>query len=159
MKNKKILVLLASIIIMLDQVTKILLKGKNISIIPNFLDFTYTENQGIAFGIGANNSIVIILINIIIISIIIKFLKKRSNQTSNSIIFALVLILAGGISNLSDRLLRGYVIDFIDINLLNFPNFNIADITITFGTIFLIIILSKSLLMSEKVKVGEKNEI
>lgn len=142
MKYKKIfLILLGIIIVFLDQITKYILIGKNLTIIPNILNFTYNENTGVAFGIGANNIFLIIVVNIIILGVIIDCIRKK--QTDFKILIPLILILSGGVSNLIDRIFRGYVIDFIDINLFNFPNFNIADICITIGIIFLIIIIIK----------------
>ena len=57
----------------------------------------------------------------------------------------MILILAGGIGNLIDRIFRGYVIDFIDINLFNFPNFNIADMSIVIGVIIIFIMIINSI--------------
>ena len=142
MKHKKtFLILLGIIIVFLDQITKFALVGKDLTIVPNVLDFTYTKNTGVAFGIGANNIFLIIVVNIIILGVIIDCIRKK--QTDFKILIPLILILSGGVSNLIDRIFRGYVIDFIDINLFNFPNFNIADICITIGIIFLIIIIIK----------------
>lgn len=153
MKNKKaLLIILGIFIILLDQITKAILIGKNITIIPNVLNFTYTENTGVAFGIGANNLILIIIVNIVVLGIIIKFIKERKEQVNFSILISLILILSGGIGNLIDRIVRGYVIDFIDINVFNFPNFNIADISISIGIISLIFILCKSILKEKKVE-------
>lgn len=76
----------------------------------------------------------------IAIFIILKF--KKINYTT---LLALYLIVAGGVSNLIDRIFRGYVIDFIDVNLLSFPNFNIADIFITIGFFVLIIELMREI--------------
>ena len=59
------------------------------------------------------------------------------------------MILAGGVGNLIDRIAMGYVIDFIDINILDFPVFNIADISITVGVIMIMIILISSLFEKE----------
>ena len=84
--NKKTTILLGILIIILDQITKILLVKKNITIIPRILNFTYTENIGLAFGIGANNILMIIIVNIVILGIIIKFLKERTAQINCSII-------------------------------------------------------------------------
>lgn len=54
MKHKKVwLIILGICIILLDQITKVILIGKNITVIPNVLNFTYTENTGVAFGIGS----------------------------------------------------------------------------------------------------------
>ena len=150
MKNKKTTILLGILIIILDQITKILLVKKNITIIPRILNFTYTENIGLAFGIGANNILMIIIVNIVILGIIIKFLKERTAQINCSIIVSLILVLAGGISNLIDRIARGVVVDFIDVNILNFPNFNIADISITIGIMILLIILIKKSLFTKE---------
>lgn len=150
MKNKKnLLILLGCIIIFLDQLTKVLLIEKNFTIIPNILNFTYTENTGVAFGIGSTNIFMIIILNIIILGIIIKFVKEQQEQIDFKILIPLILILAGGFSNLADRIFRGYVIDFIDVNLFDFPNFNIADITITLGIVFIIIYIIKSMVTKE----------
>lgn len=153
MKHKKVwLIILGICIILLDQITKVILIGKNITVIPNVLNFTYTENTGVAFGIGSNNLLFIIIVNIIVLGMIIKFIKEREEQVNFSILISLILILSGGIGNLIDRIVRGYVIDFIDINLFNFPNFNIADISISIGIISLIFILCKSILKEKKVE-------
>lgn len=151
MKNKKALLMILGIfIILLDQITKAILIEKNITIIPNILNFTYTENTGVAFGIGSSNLILIIIVNIVVLGIIIKFIKERKEQVNFSILISLILILSGGIGNLIDRIVRGYVIDFIDVNLFNFPNFNIADISISIGIISLIFILCNSILKEKK---------
>lgn len=153
MKNKKVVLIILGIsIILLDQITKAILSGKNLIIIPNILNFTYTENTGVAFGIGSSNLILIIIANIVVLGIIIKFIKERKEQVNFSILISLGLILSGGIGNLIDRIVKGYVIDFIDINLFNFPNFNIADISITIGILSLIFILCKSMLKENKIE-------
>ena len=153
-KNKKtiILIIIGIIIILLDQISKFIIIEKNITIIPSFLSFTYTENTGAAFNIGSNNLLFIILVNIIILGIIIKFIKERKEDVNFKILISLVLILVGGIGNLIDRIFRGYVIDFIDVNLFDFPNFNIADISVTIGIILLFIMIIKSIIEEEKHK-------
>ena len=129
------------VIVIIDQLSKILIINKKIPVIPNFLEFNYTQNTGGAFGIGRINFILIISI-IIVIGIIV-FLIKENTKITNYIPF--VLLLSGSIGNLIDRIFKGYVIDFIDINILDFPNFNIADISIVSGVIVLLyIILLKS---------------
>ena len=151
MKNKKnlSLIMLGISIVIIDRITKLLLINKEITIIPNFLNFTYTENNGVAFGIASNNTILIVLLTVIILAIIIKFLKEKFSKTNYIIILSLIMILAGGVGNLIDRIAMGYVIDFIDINILDFPVFNIADISITVGVIMIMIILISSLFEKE----------
>lgn len=79
-------------------------------------------------------------------------LKENNEGLELGVLISLVLILAGGISNLFDRIFREYVIDFIDINLFNFPNFNIADISITIGIFLLGILILKNINQKEDKK-------
>ena len=123
------------IIIIIDQLTKFLMINQNIIVIPNLLKFSYTENTGGAFGIGENA--IILFASIILIIGIIFFIIKQNKAITNYI--PITLILFGSIANLIDRIFRGYVIDFIDVNIFNFPNFNIADICIVLGIVALII--------------------
>ena len=123
------------IIIIIDQIVKQLMIDKYVTIIHRILSITYTQNFGGAFGIGTT-SIVTVLSILVIIGIIFFALREKDN----TITFATcILIISGSISNLIDRLVRGYVIDYINIEFLKFPCFNISDICITIGIIFLII--------------------
>ena len=84
MKHKRVwLIILGICIILLDQITKAILIGKNTTVIPNVLNFTYTENTGVAFGIGSNNLLFIIIVNIIVLGMIIKFIKEREKENEN----------------------------------------------------------------------------
>lgn len=150
MNKKKILAVLFFIIIVIDQTTKIILIDKEISIIHGLLEFNYTENTGYAFGIGTNNILIVIILNIMILLCIIKLIKHKKESVYFPILIGLILTLAGGVSNLIDRIFRGYVIDFIDVNVLNYPNFNIADISIVIGIFLLIIFIIKSLFKKEE---------
>lgn len=123
------------LIILFDQVSKLLLIDKNITVIKNFISFTYTENRGAAFGIG--NNTIIIGLTIIILLLLFVYLINNKNVINNY--FPFTLIIAGAMGNFIDRVFRGYVIDFIDINLFNFPNFNVADICVVMGIVLLII--------------------
>ena len=119
MKHKKLLVIILGIsIVLIDQVLKGLLVEQNFEIIPNILNITYTKNTGMAFGIGKSNLYIIIIVNIIIIGAVIKILIDRGKHLDLKTLISLLLILSGGIGNLIDRLFRGYVIDYIDINIL-----------------------------------------
>ena len=135
---------------LIDQLTNALVIEQNLIVIPNIINITYTENTGMAFGIGQNNLFFIIIINIIVLGIIIKLIKEKQEQIDLKILTSLILILSGGIGNLIDRIFRGYVVDFIDINFMSFPNFNIADISITVGILILIISIIKSMFQQEK---------
>ena len=129
------------IIVILDQLVKCFIIDKNIVIIPNFLQITYTQNLGAAFGMG--KKYIVLILSIIFIIGILVFMKKEKNKIKNY--FPYVLILSGAIGNLIDRIFRGYVIDFIDVNIFNFPNFNIADICIFIGVVYYLIYLLKGI--------------
>ena len=131
--------LVGIVIIVLDQITKMLLIDKYITLIPNILNFTYTKNYGMAFGMGSGK--IIVFINIIFILAIILYLIINRKKIHEFMPY--FIILGGAIGNLFDRIFRGYVIDYIDVNLFNFPNFNIADICITLGIIYLIYTIVK----------------
>lgn len=133
MNKKKLIItgsIIAIIIIIIDQFLKYIVSKNN-----------YVQNTGIAFGIAQNNTLIILIINIIILSLIMLFILKKTLKTN--LIIPLFIILAGGFSNLLDRIFRGYVIDFIDIQIVKFPNFNVADIAVVLGILYLIIYVLK----------------
>ncbi len=137
------------ILVAIDQVTKYMaiinLKGKNeIVIIDKWLHFTYVENSGAAFGIFQNATILFTILTIIIVFGIMWYMLKESNNIGIFLKFSLVMIMAGAIGNLIDRIRLGYVVDFIYSplgGLYNFPVFNFADIYVTCSAICLIIYL------------------
>ena len=145
-KNKKILLIIFIILISIciDQIVKqIVIKNvfsSSIQIIKGVLNFTYVENTGGAYGIGSNNILIFIIINVIIIGILMKFVISKRDEINNALLIAISLIIAGGMGNLIDRIFRGYVIDFIDINpVFKYPVFNIADIFVVTGCIVIAI--------------------
>ena len=152
MKKKIILAVVSIAIIMLDQISKLIMIDKNINILPQVLSFSYTQNTGVAFGLISNNIIFVIIFNIVILGIIIKFLKENNESIDYTVLVSLILILSGGIGNLIDRILRGYVVDFIKFDFINFPIFNVADISITLGIFILVIVIVKQMILNENEK-------
>ena len=144
--NKKLFIILIIVllIILTDQLFKVLiinnLYESGIILVKGILKLTYVENTGGAFGIGKNDSLILTLINIIIIGTLISLAYLKRKKINKIKLGAILLIIAGGISNLIDRIFRGYVIDYIDINpLFKYPVFNFADICIVLGVIIIII--------------------
>lgn len=137
------------VLVAIDQVTKYLaivnLKGKDeIIVIDKWLHFVYVENSGAAFGIFQNATILFTVLTIVIVFGIMWYLLKESNNVGIFLKLPLVMIMAGAIGNLIDRIRLGYVVDFIHSPLggiYNFPVFNFADIYVTCSAIFLIIYL------------------
>ena len=139
-KEFKINLILVSIVFILDQISKYIISlnieyflNKNIFI----FSINYLRNYGAAFNIFEGNRIFLSLISILssIILIYFIFVKERLNPLDR---YGLSLILAGSLGNGIDRMIKGYVIDFINFKLFDFPIFNIADIAINIGCIILI---------------------
>lgn len=109
----------------------------SISIIDNLLSFTYVENRGVAFGSFAGNRWIFVVLTIILILGIIIYMFKNRPQ-SKIFYISVALILGGGIGNLIDRIMLGYVIDYISFSFFP-PVCNFADYCITVGTVILMI--------------------
>ena len=118
-------------LICIDQIVKMIVPKDETVLIPGLLKLTFSKNTGGAFSIGSNNLAQIIIINVIILTFAIRFLITKIDKADKITKLTLCLIIAGGISNLLDRIFRGYVIDYINIeDFFKFPIFNIADIFI-----------------------------
>lgn len=130
-----IVILIMILLILLDQVIKLfIVKNPENTIINGVLKFKLVENTGAAFGIGEDSTISYIVINIVVLGIITKFMVNGNQLIEIKTKVLLSLILAGGLSNLIDRIFRGYVVDYIDFTqIINLPIFNLADICITIG--------------------------
>ena len=127
-------------IVLIDQFTKYLIfynykKFINIDFLLFRLDFV--KNYGAAFNIFSGNRIFLSLISIFF-SILIIYLIFRKNSLNSLDLYSYSLILGGTIGNGIDRIYKGFVVDFINLNFINFPVFNIADISINIGFIFLL---------------------
>ena len=142
------LIIFSSYIVLIDQISKFLIlnilgfeKPKNI--IPHFLNFTLVKNKGAAFSLFSNSTelltITSILASLLLIIIIFKYTPK---SYWNSI--GIAYLLGGTIGNGIDRLFRGYVLDFLELLPIDFPIFNLADISINIAIICFIIDLIKT---------------
>jgi len=131
---------LSIFIILIDQFSKYLMfNNSKIFINKNFILFRldFVKNYGAAFNIFSGSRIFLSLISIIF-SLLLIYLILTKNNLSSTELYSYSFILGGSIGNGIDRLLNGFVIDFINLNFINFPVFNIADVSINIGFIFLI---------------------
>ena len=131
---------LSLFIIMIDQFTKyFVLYNYKIFTQKDFFLFRldFVKNYGAAFNIFNGNRIFLSAISIVF-SIILVYLILRNKPTKTIEYYSYSFIFAGTFGNGIDRILNGFVIDFINLNIINFPVFNIADISINIGFIFLI---------------------
>ena len=134
--------IIAVILIAVDRITKNwaaqALASGDIAVIDKVLYFRYTENTGVAFSMFSDNRWVLVgLTSVMLIVALAFFLSGKIKDKLE--LFALSLIIAGGVGNLIDRLSLGYVIDFIDVRIINFAIFNVADMCITIGAILVCI--------------------
>lgn len=135
--------ILATGIVALDQVVKYLVRTKmalyqTVSFIPGLLNLTYVQNTGAAFSILQENTWLLTLISAVISLVIIVFMVKRPLPSFFGRI-TMALILGGAVGNLIDRFFLGYVVDMFDCAFMNFPVFNVADISLVCGGILLCI--------------------
>lgn len=139
--------LITAAVIVVDQATKYwvattLQSDGDIVVVKGLLNFSYTENRGIAFGMLNNGNVKWLLVTISIAAIVaVVFYLMRSASANRALHISLAL-LAGGIGgNLIDRMRMGRVIDFIEIYYRNhhWPVFNIADTAISIGAALLAI--------------------
>ncbi|HSW39639.1 MAG TPA: signal peptidase II [Acidobacteriota bacterium] len=142
---------LTLIILAVDHLTKwyavkVLAPGPSIEVIPGFLRFSYVENTGVAFGLFDSVDSVLkpyILGAVALAAIvIIHFLIARASPERKLLKVSLAVMLGGVWGNFIDRILRKFVVDFIEVHFrdaFHWPNFNIADSAITIGVILLLI--------------------
>ncbi len=139
-KNRFYLILISILIILSDQFTKNIININHKSLINNdliFFSIDYVKNYGAAFNILNGSRIFLSTVSIIVTLVLIYFILNKNNL-SNLDLLSYSFILGGTIGNAIDRVTKGYVIDFINLNFINFPVFNIADISINIGLIFII---------------------
>ena len=131
--------IISFLVVLVDRITKILvekfLDGKVIDIIKKFFYFTYVKNDGAAFSILETKVLLLAIISFLALAFLIYYVTKYDKKN-----IGYFFLIGGIIGNLIDRIFLGYVIDFIGIIIFkyNFPIFNIADIFIVLGAIFIL---------------------
>ncbi len=131
---------LSIFIVLIDQFTKYLIfYNHKIFLNKDFLLFKldFVKNYGAAFNIFSGSRVFLSLISIFF-SILIIYLIFRKNTLNSLDLYSYSFILGGTIGNGIDRIYKGFVVDFINLNIINFPVFNIADISINIGFIILL---------------------
>lgn len=147
--KKYLYFLLPIIYVALDHITKFLVI-KNIPYhsyikINDYFSIVNVSNSGVAFSMFQNNNLFFIALVSLVIIALIYFIYKNKKELTKLQTHSLLLILAGGIGNLIDRLFRGAVVDFIDVGykaVYRWPAFNVADSCVCIGvTLFVISLL------------------
>lgn len=130
-------ILVAIFIVAFDQITKILtsrifLLGESKVIIPNILSFANVHNEGAAFGILQGARVFFIIMTIAVI-ILVTIYIVRTKPDSKLERWSLCFMAGGAVGNFIDRAIFGYVRDFIQVDFIDFPVFNIADCFVCIG--------------------------
>ena len=130
---------LSIFIVLIDQFSKYLMFNNKLFINKDFRLFRLdlVKNFGAAFNIFSGSRIFLSCISIIF-SILLIYLILRKNNLKAIELYSYSFILGGTIGNGIDRLYKGFVVDFINLNMINFPVFNIADISINIGFVFIL---------------------
>ena len=139
-----IYLLIGALVIALDQITKYLVRasmqpGDRIPVIGNWMSIYYVQNTGTAFSMFAGNRFVTVVLTSLLILLCIVFVVKESKDGISLIPVLFTFVAAGGVSNMIDRLVLGYVTDMISCG--RFAVFNVADIGVTCGCILTMIAL------------------
>lgn len=152
-KKYYLVYIIVAFCIALDLITKAIFDDVNYSVIAKVLSFVSVKNTGGAFSMLSKNTVVLTIFSSIFIVVIIvadKFFKENSKLYK----VAYSLIIAGGIGNLFDRIIFGYVRDFIRLDFLDFTTintvFNVADICVTFGICLFVIYFLQQIFKEKK---------
>lgn len=156
-------------VLLFDMLTKYILiptlipqVGDVAPFIEGFINFVHVQNKGASWGILSGQMYFLIIISVLIlVGILWLYIKKINNEISknNVLISITVGFLVGGcLGNLYDRIVFGYVRDFINFEFIDFPVFNIADCAITVGVILFVIYIILDYVKAIKTEKKLKNE-
>lgn len=151
MKEKNIKIMLIPIIIIalltsLDQFTKFIIKSKFMlyeskEVIKNVFAITYIQNKGAAWGVMQGKRIFFLILTVFVILGCFWILYNIiGNRKYIMLTTCVIFLISGAVGNMIDRFKLGYVVDFFDFKLIDFPVFNVADIYVTVS-MFLILFL------------------
>lgn len=127
--------------LILDRITKVFAVNNFIDkpIEGPFINLTYLENRGAAFGILQNKRIFFLIITLAIVCYLLYYFYKSYKTNPRILNISLAMIITGALGNFYDRFVNGFVVDFIEFSFFSFPVFNVADIFVTLGCGLMII--------------------
>lgn len=140
-------VIIAAVIV-LDRIVKALVKsgfepGDTVAVLGDFFHITYVQNRGVAFSMLYGHQTVIIIMTAALLAAVLVFLIGFNKKFPAVFNTGLALVCGGGLSNIVDRTLYGYVVDMLDFG--SFPVFNVADICICVGCGLMLLYALKSM--------------
>ena len=162
LKSKWAPLIVTALAVLLDQITKALAVSylKPISTLPlwdGVFHLTYRINYGAAWSLFADTPWVFMTVSsIAIVGILVYYFWDK--KLTPAVRYPLCMILGGGIGNMIDRIFVGYVVDFLDARIINFPVFNVADCFVTVGAFLLFFVLLSDVIREAKTKKGEHTD-
>ncbi|MBQ9233358.1 MAG: signal peptidase II [Lachnospiraceae bacterium] len=154
-KNIKIMVLpiiFVALLTSLDQFTKFIIRSKfklyeSKEVIKNTFAITYIQNKGAAWGVMQGKRVLFLILTfLVVIGCFYILYNIINNRKYIMLTICVIFLISGAVGNMIDRFKFGYVVDFFDFKLIDFPVFNVADIYVTvsmFVILFLMIFLYK----------------
>ena len=176
MKEKKIKIMFLPIFFValltsIDRLTKFIIKSKFVlfeskEVIKDIFSITYIHNEGAAWGVMQGRRIFfLILTSLVVVGCFYILYNIIGNHKYFMLTICIVTLISGAIGNMIDRFKYGYVIDFLDFKLINFPVFNVADIYVTVSMFFVLILMifvykeeDIDYIIGKKAAVNEANE-
>ncbi|HEX6289180.1 MAG TPA: signal peptidase II [Herpetosiphonaceae bacterium] len=142
---------IAAVVLLVDQLSKAWVLRTwpqpytgDLPIIDNWLELTYIQNTGVAFGLFSGVPQLFTITSIVIVAVAIHFYLKHVPEDHGWLALSLGLIVGGALGNVVDRIRFGYVVDFIKTFDGRFPVFNVADSCIVVGVFVMAIFLAQS---------------
>ena len=127
----------ALLVLALDLLLKQIPLGPERVLIPGLLGLTRVQNTGVAFGLLKGSPVLnLVLSGLIILGMLIVLLRQVLTRYQA---LCAGLILGGALGNLVDRLINGYVTDYLQLLFIHFPVFNLADVAVTLGALLLVV--------------------
>ena len=137
----------AGLLIALDQWTKALavkylMNQQPFVIWDGVFELHYLENRGAAFGILQGQKVIFLICTVLVLAVLAFYYNRMPLEKKYQPLRAVgVLLGAGAVGNLIDRMVQSYVVDFLYFKLIDFPMFNVADCYVTAGAILLAILI------------------
>ena len=160
--KKKISLIAIAVLTAIDQIIKFFVERdlrpiREMSFIDGFIGWHYVRNTGAAFGSFSNSTVLLSVFTAVLLSGGIAALLMGKIKDKFYSVCA-VIVIAGGLGNLIDRIFRGFVVDFIEVQFMDFAVFNFADILVTCGAFMIMGYTVYDLIRERKLKkAGDDN--
>lgn len=128
-----------ALLVIIDILSKIFTEGINVELIGSIVSLYSTHNTGAAWSMFSDATIILAIISVLFLIAGVWFNAKTNVTKTKLYYFSFILIFAGAMGNAIDRVFLGYVRDFIRLDFINFPVFNLADSFLVIGVILLAI--------------------